>query len=109
MKDLSDAGAIDRILKAIAQDDSLIEQFAKAVGVEESEFGDWIDSVKVPVAELPKKVFVSVRFGEDDELNPCSIFYAVHTTQEQAEGQVDKLTSDFGPLGFGIVEAPLNP
>lgn len=108
MKNVSDAGAIDRILKAIAQDDELVKQFAKVVGVSKQSFDRWIDTVRVP-EPLPKKVFVSVRFGEDAELNPCSIFFAVHTTQEQAEGQVDKLTSDFGPIGFGIVEAPLNP
>lgn len=55
-----------------------------------------------------KKLYVVCRDGEDDELNPVSIFYTVHTTQEKAEKQRQKLIADFG-LPFVIIEAPLDP
>ena len=42
-----DKAIIERILKSIAQDDMLIEQFANATGVPEQEFSYWIDKVKL--------------------------------------------------------------
>ncbi len=46
MKNVSDAAAIERILGAIAQDDELIRQFAKVVGVSTKTFDRWIDKPK---------------------------------------------------------------
>ena len=43
-----DKAIIERILKAIAQDDMLIEQFAKVAGLPEQEFSAWVDTVKLP-------------------------------------------------------------
>jgi hypothetical protein len=48
MKNVSDQAAIERILKAIAQDDELIRQFAMVVGVSTKTFDKWIDTVQVP-------------------------------------------------------------
>ena len=108
MKDVSDTAAIERIMRAIAQDDELIRQFAKVVGVPRRTFDRWIDTMHTP-EPLPKAVYVTCRQAEDAELNPVSIFYAVHTTPERAQVQVDNLTKKFGPLGFIILDAPLNP
>lgn len=105
MKNLSDKEAIDRILKIIAGDDELIRVFAKTTGIPKPVFSRWIDKVQVP-EPLPTKVFVSCRFISG--ASPKEEFYAVHTTQDQAERQVDKLTAKFGPT-FIITEAPLNP
>jgi hypothetical protein len=108
MRNVSDQAAIESILKAIAQDDELINQFAKVVGVRKDVFDRWIDKVQVP-EPLPEKLFVTCRHGEDAELNPVNIFYAAHTTMDRAQDQVDRLTMKLGPLGFIIVDAPLNP
>ncbi len=108
MKNVSDQAAIDRILKTIAQDDELIREFATVVGVSTKTFDKWIDKVKVP-EPAPEKLFVTCRRGLDNELNPINILYGVHTTQERAEDHIDRMTAAFGPLGFIIVESPLNP
>jgi hypothetical protein len=117
MKNVSDQAAIERILKAIAQDDELIRQFAKVVGVSTQTFSNWIDTATVP-EPLPEKVFVTCKQTEDRELNSVAVFYAVHTTMDQAQRQVDKLTMDFPPEKeaegvppdtFIIIDAPLNP
>ena len=108
MKNVSDQAAIERILKAIAQDDELIRQFAKVVGVSTKTFDKWIDTCQCP-EPAPKKVFVTCRRGLDYEMHPINILYAVHTTEDRAQDQVDRLTAKLGPLGFIIVDAPVNP
>ena len=85
-----------------------MEQFARALDVGMDEFADWLDTVKVPDG-LPKNVFVTCRKTEDAELHLVGVFEGVHTTHDLAEAQVDRLTQATGPLGYVIVEAPLNP
>lgn len=106
MKNVSDNSAIERILRAIAQDDELIRQFAKAVGVPTQTFSRWIDTVKL--AEVPKNLFIVCRFWLKAKNHPIQEFFTAHTTFDQATYQCDKLTKKFGPT-FIIVEAPLDP
>jgi hypothetical protein len=43
----TDKSKIEAILKTIAGDDELIEQFAGAVGESAEDFGNWIDAVEI--------------------------------------------------------------
>jgi 2-methylisocitrate lyase-like PEP mutase family enzyme len=106
MKNVSDNSAIERILRAIAQDDELIRQFAKAVGVPTQTFSRWIDTAKL--AEVPKNLFIVCRFWLKAKNHPIQEFFAVCTTMDRAQRMVDKLTAKFGPT-FIIVDAPLDP
>lgn len=107
MKNTSDQAAIERILKAIAQDDELITQFAKVVGVSRKTFDQWIDISQVP-EPLPKKLFAVVRYTKRNALAGQYPFYAICSTMDRAQGMVDNLTKKFGPT-FLIIEAPLDP
>ena len=69
MKNVSDQAAIERILKAIAQDDELIRQFAMVVGVSTETFDKWIDTFQVP----PMNVSVPTRRGLTATLGPLGI------------------------------------
>ena len=42
-----DVLTINAILSVIAKDETLIEQFAQAIGQDPKEFGDWIEIVQV--------------------------------------------------------------
>jgi hypothetical protein len=43
----NDILTINAILSVIAKDETLIEQFAQAIGQDPIEFGDWIEVVQV--------------------------------------------------------------
>jgi hypothetical protein len=107
MKTVSDQTAIERILKTIAQDDELITQFAKVVGVSRKTFDKWIDTSQVP-EPLPEKLFVVVRYTKQGALNGSYPFHAVCSTMDRAQAKVDDLTKEHGAT-FLIIEAPLNP
>ena len=99
MKNVSDQEAIERILKAIAQDDELIRQFAKVVGVSTKTFDKWIDTVKVPEA-VPEKLFMVYRQTTDEGGDSVDSFFAICATEDKAQAKIDDLTADFGPMGF---------
>lgn len=99
MKNVSDQEAIERILKAIAQDDELIRQFAKVVGVSTKTFDKWIDTVKVPEA-VPEKLFMVYRQATDEGGDSVDSFFAICANEDKAQAKIDDLTADFGPMGF---------
>ncbi len=43
----NDILTINAILSVIAKDETLVEQFAQAIGQDVKEFGDWIEVVQV--------------------------------------------------------------
>ncbi len=62
MRNVSDQAAIDRILRAIAQDDALIRHFSFVVGVSTQSFDNWIDTVQLRVFR-EKRRRISIRYG----------------------------------------------
>ncbi len=43
----NDKAKVDAILRVIAQDDDLVEQFANAIGETVEDFDQWLDTVKL--------------------------------------------------------------
>lgn len=57
---------------------------------------------------IDNTVYVVYRDCEDSEGHSVESFFGVCTTQDQAQAKIDRLTEDFGPLGFAYKPVILN-